>query len=130
MAHDEGAAADMALNETLGFELGIGVGDGGAVNAKDLGEFPTGRNAVAGAKVTRVNQGAELIPELNIERYVAFGLKVYWQHCLSPSGYFSRNWTGERAKLSLEDRSGALVALIELGGWPLNEGRGDSNKAG
>jgi ABC-type sulfate/molybdate transport systems ATPase subunit len=54
------------------------------VNTEHLREFAAGRNAVARAKVTGVNQGAKLIAELNVERNVAFGLKVYWQHCLSP----------------------------------------------
>ena len=34
VAADEGAAADVALDEAFGFEFGVGVGDGGAMNAE------------------------------------------------------------------------------------------------
>jgi ABC-type sulfate/molybdate transport systems ATPase subunit len=54
------------------------------MNTEHLRKFAAGGNAVAGAKVTSVNQGAKLIAELNVQGNVAFGLKVYWQHCLSP----------------------------------------------
>ena len=84
VALDEGATADVSLDEAFGLEFGVGVGDGGAMNTEHLREFAAGGNAVAGAKVTGMNEGAKLIAELNVERNVAFGLKVYWQHCLSP----------------------------------------------
>ena len=39
-------------------------------------EFTAGGNAVAGAKVAGVNEGAKLVTQLDIEGDVAFGLKV------------------------------------------------------
>jgi ABC-type ATPase involved in cell division len=72
------------LDEALGLEFSVGVGDGGAMNTEHLREFAAGGNAVARPKVTSVNQGAKLIAKLNVEGNVAFRLKVYWQHCLSP----------------------------------------------
>ena len=75
------------------------------MDAQHLRQFAAGGNAVARAKVTGMNEGAKLIAKLNVEGNVAFGLKVYWQHCLSPRRYFSRNWTSGRANLSLR-RSG------------------------
>ena len=73
---DEGAAADVALDQTFGFEFGVSVGDGGAMNAQHCGEFAAGGNAVAGAKVTGVDEGTELVAKLDVQRDVAFGLKV------------------------------------------------------
>ncbi len=55
IALDEGAATDVPLNEAFGFQFGVGVGDGGAMNAEHLREFAAGGNAIAGAKVTRVD---------------------------------------------------------------------------
>ncbi|HYW85136.1 MAG TPA: hypothetical protein VFB30_17875, partial [Spirochaetia bacterium] len=73
---DEGAAADVALDEAFGFELGVGVGDGGAMNTESESEFAAGGNAVTGTQIAGVDQGTELVAELDVERDVAFGLKV------------------------------------------------------
>ena len=84
IAADEGAAADVSLDKAFGLEFGVGVGHSGAMDTEHLREFAAGGNAVAGVKVTGVNKGAKLIAKLDIKGNVAFGLKVYWQHCLSP----------------------------------------------
>ena len=84
IAADEGAAADVPLNEAFRLEFRVGVGYSGAMDTEHLREFAAGGNAVAGVKVTGVNKGAKLITQLDIKGNVAFGLKVYWQHCLSP----------------------------------------------
>jgi len=85
---DEGAAADVSLDEALGFEFGVGIGDGGAMDAESESEFAASGDAVTGTKIAGVDEGTELIAELDIERNVTFGLKVYWQHCLSPQRIF------------------------------------------
>jgi hypothetical protein len=84
IAANERAAANVPLDKAFGLEFGVGVGNGGAMDTKHLREFAAGGNAVAGVKVTGVNEGAKLVAELDVEGNVAFGLKVYWQHCLSP----------------------------------------------
>ncbi len=73
---DKSAAANMALNEALGFKFGVGVGDGGAVNAKGKGEFAAGGDAIAGAKIASVDQGTKLVAKLDVEWDVGFRLKV------------------------------------------------------
>jgi hypothetical protein len=73
---DKSAAANMALDEALGFKFGVGVGDSGAVNAKGKGEFAAGGDAIAGAKIASVDQGTKLVAKLDVEWDVAFGLKV------------------------------------------------------
>jgi len=78
----------VTLYEAFGFEFGVSVGDGGAMNTESESEFAAGGDAVTGTKIASVDEGAELVAELDIERNVAFGLKVYWQHCLSPQGIF------------------------------------------
>ena len=64
----------MALDQAFGFEFGVGVGDGGAVDAELPGEFTAGGNAVAGAELAGMDEGAELVAELDVQRNVAFGL--------------------------------------------------------
>ena len=66
----------MALDEALGFEFSVGIGDGGAVNTENLREFAAGRNTVTRTEVPGVNEGAELVAQLDIEGDMAFGLKV------------------------------------------------------
>jgi hypothetical protein len=73
---DKSAAAHMALDEALGFEFGVGVGDGGAMDAKRESEFTAGGDAVAGAKIASVDQGTKLVAKLDVEGDMAFGLKV------------------------------------------------------
>jgi hypothetical protein len=66
----------MALDKAFGFEFGVGVGDGGAMDAKRESEFTASWDAVTGTKIASVDQGAELVAELDVEWDVAFGLKV------------------------------------------------------
>ena len=54
---DERAAADMALDEAFGFEFGVGIGDGGAMDAEGESEFTAGGDAVTGPKIASVDQG-------------------------------------------------------------------------
>ena len=53
----------MPLDEALGFELSVGIGDGGAVNTENLRKFAAGRNAVTRTEVPSVNEGAELVAQ-------------------------------------------------------------------
>ena len=69
-----GAAADVALNQAFGFEFGVGVCDGGAVNAELCSEFAAGGDAVAVAQFAAMDEGAKLVAQLDVERNVAFGL--------------------------------------------------------
>jgi hypothetical protein len=85
---DEGAAANVSLDEAFGFEFGVGIGDGGAMDAESESEFAAGGDAITGTQIASVDQGTELVAELNVERNMTFGLKVYWQHCLSPRRIF------------------------------------------
>jgi hypothetical protein len=73
---DESAAADVTLDETLGFKFGVRVGDGGAMNAEGESEFTAGGDAVTGTQIASVDQGTKLVAKLDIEGDVAFGLKV------------------------------------------------------
>src|SRR5262249_29976542 len=100
VALDERAASDVALYQAFGFELRIGIGHRGPVDAQNGREFPAGRDAVAGAQIACVHQGTKLVAQLDIERNVAFRLKVYRKHCLSPEANLSRYWPGTRAILS------------------------------
>jgi hypothetical protein len=84
IAANESAAANVSLDKAFGLKFGVGVGDGGAMDAEQLREFAAGGNAVAGAKITGVNKGPKLVAKLDVQGNMAFGLKVYWQHCLSP----------------------------------------------
>jgi len=73
---DESAASDVALDEAFGFEFGVGIGDGGAMNTEGESEFPAGGDAVTGTQIASVDQGTELVAKLDVEGDVAFGLKV------------------------------------------------------
>src|SRR6267154_3413031 len=70
------------------------------MDAQDGSELAAGRNAVARAKIASVDQRAQLVAQLDIERNVTFGLEMYGQHCLSQKVNCSRYWTGARANLS------------------------------
>jgi hypothetical protein len=72
----ERATAHVPLNEAFGFELRVGVRDRGTVHAEDLREFAAGWDAITRTQVAGVNEGAQLVTQLNIEGDVAFGLKV------------------------------------------------------
>ena len=84
VAADEGAAADVALDQAFGFEFGVGVGDGGAMNAQHGGELAAGGDAVAGAQIAGVDKSAKLVAKLDVQGNVAFWLEMHWEHCLSP----------------------------------------------
>ena len=56
----------------------------GAVDAEHGREFARGGDAVAGAKITGVDECAQLIAELDVQRDVGFWLEMHWEHCLSP----------------------------------------------
>jgi hypothetical protein len=62
------------LNHAFRFQLGVCVRDGCTVNTQLGGELAACGDAVPGAKFAGMDQGAELIAQLNIERDVAFGL--------------------------------------------------------
>jgi hypothetical protein len=73
---NEGTAAHVALDEPLGFEFGVGIGNGGAVHAESKSELAASGYAITGMQIAGMDQGTELVAELDIERDVAFGLKV------------------------------------------------------
>ena len=75
-AANEGASPDVAADEPFGFELGVRVGNGGAVNAQLHGEFAAGGNAFARAQIPAMNQRANLIAQLDVQRNVALGLQM------------------------------------------------------
>ncbi len=54
------------------------------MNTEHGGEFAAGRDAVAGAQVTGVDERAQLVTKLNVEGDVGFRLEMHWEHCLSP----------------------------------------------
>jgi len=66
----------VALDEAFGFEFGVGIGDGGAMDTEGESEFPAGGDAVTGTQIASVDQGTELVAKLDVEGDVAFGLKV------------------------------------------------------
>jgi len=73
---NKSAAADVALDEAFGFEFSVGIGNGGAVNAESESELAAGGDAVTGMKIASMDEGTELVAKLDVERDVAFGLKV------------------------------------------------------
>ena len=68
------AAAHVALNQAFRFEFGVGVCDGGPVNAELRREFAARGDAVAVAQFATMDEGAKLVAKLDVERNVAFGL--------------------------------------------------------
>jgi hypothetical protein len=66
MALDVCAAADVALDEAFGLQLGIGVGHGGAMHSQHGGQLAAGRDAVAGTQIACMHQGTQLIAQLNV----------------------------------------------------------------
>ncbi len=73
-AANVGAAADVALNQAFGFEFGVGVCDGGPVNPELRGQLAAGGDAVTVAQFAAMDESAELVAQLDVERDVAFGL--------------------------------------------------------
>jgi hypothetical protein len=54
------------------------------MHAEHGGEFAAGRNAVSRAQIAGMDERAQLVAKLDIQRYVALRLEMKWQHCLSP----------------------------------------------
>ena len=73
-AGNKRSAPHVPLDQTFGFEFGVSVGHGGAVDAQVGSEFAAGRDAVAGAQFPAMDQRAQLIAQLNIERDMTFSL--------------------------------------------------------
>jgi hypothetical protein len=92
------------------------------VDAQHGGEFAAGGNAIAGAQIAGVDERAKLVTKLDVQRDVALRLEMKWQHCLSPSGYFTRYWTAARANLSYR-HFGRFLARIEQAGAGNRPGR-------
>src|SRR5882762_7568870 len=82
-ATNESSSADMAADQTFGFEFRVRVGDRGTVDAELYSEFAARRNAVSGAQIACVYQGPKLVAQLDVERNVAFGLQMHRNHWLS-----------------------------------------------
>src|SRR5882762_2126139 len=79
-AANESSAAHMPADQTFGFEFRVRVGDRGTVDAELHSELAARRNAVPGTQIACVYQGAKLVAQLNVERNVAFGLQMHWNH--------------------------------------------------
>src|ERR1700680_4711801 len=84
------------------------------------GELAAGRNAVAGAQIARMDERAQLIAKLDVQRDVALRLEMKWQHCLSPGANFTRYWAGARANFS------TWGDWRILGGYLILEGSADA----
>jgi hypothetical protein len=56
------------------------------MDAQLRGELAAGGNAFAMAQIPAVNQGANLVAQLDVERNVALGLQMQWNHWLIQSG--------------------------------------------
>src|ERR1700726_4434246 len=63
----------------------------------------------------RVDEGAQLIAKLDVQRNVTLRLEMEWKHCLSPSANSTRYWTGARANLSFRDRAGYRRLILRRG---------------
>jgi len=90
--------AHVAADEPFGFEFGVRVRDGGAVNAQLRGEFAACGNAFSGAQIASVNQGADLIAQLDVERDVAFGLEMERNHWLFQSDQSIVSFSGVKSQ--------------------------------
>ncbi len=93
---DKRTASHVPLNQPFRFQLGVGIRHRRAVNAEHGRKFTAGRNAVAGAQIARVNEGAQLIAKLDVQRNVTLWLEMKWKHCLSPSANSTRYWPAHR----------------------------------
>src|SRR5260370_38089280 len=69
-------------------QLGVSVRHRRGVNTEHGGGLAASRNAVAGAQIARVHEGAQLVAKLDVQRNVALWLEMEWKHCLSPSAQF------------------------------------------
>jgi hypothetical protein len=59
------------------------------MDAQLSGKFAAGGDAIAVAQLTAVDKGAKLVAQLDVQRYVAFGLEVKWQHWLDLVGQYT-----------------------------------------
>src|SRR6202158_1128677 len=100
VALDERAASHVALNQPFRFQLGVGIRHRRAVNSEHRRELTARPNAVAGAQIARMHEGAQLIAKLDVQRNVTLWLEMEWKHCLSPSANSTRYWPDARANLS------------------------------
>ncbi len=82
-------------------------------SAKVRGEFAAGGDAVAGAEIAGMDQGAELIAELYVEWNVAFGLKMQRKHWLAPVGQY----TGESLAVKSQFVFGGYAAKMKAKVW-------------
>jgi hypothetical protein len=98
LAANECAPSYVAADEAFGFEFGVGVRDGGAVNAQLRGEFAACGNAFSRTQIASVNQGADLIAQLDVERDVAFGLEMERNHWLVQSGQSIISFSGVKSQ--------------------------------
>src|ERR1700693_3971819 len=97
-AANESAAPYVAADQAFGFELGVRVCDGGAVNAQLRGEFAACGGAFSRAQIASVNQRADLIAQLDVERDVAFGLEMQRNHWLIQSGQSIISFSGVKSQ--------------------------------
>jgi len=65
---EETAFARQGFDEALGFKLGVGSGDGVAVDAQFLGERAEGGERIAGAQAPGSGGVADLVGQLQIDR--------------------------------------------------------------
>ena len=75
------------------------------MNAQQGGKLSAGRNPVARAQITRMDERPQLVAELDVQRNVTLGLEMNRKYCLSPAANSTRYWTDARAKLSLTTES-------------------------
>jgi hypothetical protein len=73
-ATNVGTASDVPLNHSFGFKFGIRIRYRGAVYAELRGQLAARRDSVTRSELAGMDQGAKLIAQLNVKRYVAFGL--------------------------------------------------------
>ncbi len=100
VALDVCAAADVPLDKTFRFELGVSIRHRGAMDPQHGGQLAASGNAVAWTQIACVHKGPHLIAKLDVQRNVALGLEMKWQHCLSPCANSTRYWPAARANLS------------------------------
>jgi hypothetical protein len=75
----------VAADQAFGLEFGVRIRYRRAMNAKLPGQFAARRNTVAGAQLPGVHPRAELIAQLHVQRNVALGLQMEWQHWMHPT---------------------------------------------
>src|SRR6266446_60249 len=109
---DKRAASHVALDQPFRLQFGVSVCHRGAVNAEHSGKLAARRDAIARAQVTRVDERAQLVAKLDVQRNVALRLEMEWKHCLSPSANSTRYWPAARANLSHSNLAGRH-ALIQ-----------------